>query len=446
MSEDRALSGVARRPEPRLLVYGGLVAALALGAGLRLYLLSDQPLLDDEWHAVAFARKLSFFGSLIRINIGANSPAVNFYAWLVLHTVGYSEWVLRLPFLAAGLLGLVVMPLSVRSVVTGRAAVVFGFLLAISPSLIYYSRLFRAYGAYVVLGFLAITCLYLWAVRGGRKWAGGFVILGSVAVYFHLLAAVAIIVPLSVVWLAKLVGAPGGRLRLQQGVVLGWPSLLGGTFAAGLCVLMAALPVLRSSFLSHVLGIPDQATIETLLAAASLASGMANPGLATGFWFLALLGLVLLWRRDKLLALMILALAMSYATILSLIKVTDIHLAVVLLRYCLVLLPIICLLVAIAVDWILTSFGRRFDVEAPAATTLLNTVGVGALLSGLILTGPLPYIYRYPNNFTNHFAFQQSYATPDWEAARPSYAYSPVLSAGTISPFYRTLGVCPSIR
>ena len=184
MSEDRALSGVARRPEPRLLVYGGLVAALALGAGLRLYLLSDQPLLDDEWHAVAFARKLSFFGSLIRINIGANSPAVNFYAWLVLHTVGYSEWVLRLPFLAAGLLGLVVMPLSVRSVVTGRAAVVFGFLLAISPSLIYYSRLFRAYGAYVVLGFLAITCLYLWAVRGGRKWAGGFVILGSVAVYF----------------------------------------------------------------------------------------------------------------------------------------------------------------------------------------------------------------------------------------------------------------------
>jgi hypothetical protein len=421
-------------------IAGGLLAALALGSSLRLYCLSDQILLDDEWHAIAFARAHSFFDALINVNIGANSPVVNLYTWLALHTYGYSEWILRLPSLGAGLLSLVLMPLLVRSIITCRAAVVFAFLLAVSPSLIYYSRLSRSYGGYVLFGFLALLFLYFWAIRGTRKWAVGFVILGCVSVYSHLLAAVAVAIPLAVVWLARLLAPPGGRLPLQHRVVLGWPALLGGTIAAGLFVSLAALPALHGYPMGAVMAHPDQVTIETLLNAASLVSGTGNPLLAAIFWSLVFHGLVLLWRRDRLLTGMFLAVASSYVAMLSVIHGDDIHVAMVLVRYCILLLPISFFLAAISVDWILSRFAKRVGIETAAARSVLNTLGVGALMIGLILTGPLPRIYRHPNNFTNHFAYQQSYAMHDRNSSNSAYSFATGLNAATMSSFYRTLG------
>jgi hypothetical protein len=67
--------------------------------------------------------------------------------------------------------------------------------------------------------------------------------------------------------------------------------------------------------------------------------------------------------------------------------------------------------------------------------------GVLAILLGIALfsLGPLPHIYRYPNNWTNHGLFQYSYDLTD-----NVFHYRLITKPREIPEFYRDLGKHPS--
>src|SRR5262245_1040866 len=92
------------------------VAAVLVGAGLRLYQLGDQIIADDEWHALHAARDYDFrtiaeyFGSAdISIPLALIYKAAS-------STIGLSELVMRTPVILFGLMALVVLPLLVRKI------------------------------------------------------------------------------------------------------------------------------------------------------------------------------------------------------------------------------------------------------------------------------------------------------------------------------------------
>ncbi|HWC60593.1 MAG TPA: glycosyltransferase family 39 protein, partial [Verrucomicrobiae bacterium] len=121
-----------------------LAVALLLGIFLRSYLLSDQVLIDDEWHGFFYAIGKSPFFLLTHFSVpGATCIPLNFYTWLLGHTVGWSETLLRLPSLICGVLCVLLCPLLAQKIIGTQRAAWLALLLAISPLLIFYSRICR---------------------------------------------------------------------------------------------------------------------------------------------------------------------------------------------------------------------------------------------------------------------------------------------------------------
>ncbi len=132
--------------------------AFLFGVVLRLYLIRDQVLLDDEWHGMSYVYGKSAWYLLTHFPLAlATCPPLNLYRWVLLHSFGWNEILLRLPSLLAGISGLLVLPLALKDLVGRRTLIFFTWLLAISPFLIFYSRVIRPYSVVAQTGFLAIV-------------------------------------------------------------------------------------------------------------------------------------------------------------------------------------------------------------------------------------------------------------------------------------------------
>src|SRR5664279_6546889 len=101
--------------------------AFLSGLWLRLYLLNDQVLIDDEWHGLYYVIGKSPAWLLTHFSIpGATCIPLNFYTWLLGATIGWSELMLRLPSLACGVLCMVAGPLLARDIIGPRRAALLG--------------------------------------------------------------------------------------------------------------------------------------------------------------------------------------------------------------------------------------------------------------------------------------------------------------------------------
>lgn len=418
--------------------------ALALGAFLRVYMLREQILVDDEWHALNFVIGKSLLAVLTEFNPDDySSPPLNLYSLLLYHTFGWSELALRLPALAAGLAALVVLPLSIRKILGERVALLLAFLLAISPFLIFYSRFFRAYSPVVLLAFCAVLLFERWWATRGWRYAAGFVVGGALASYLHPAALAAAFAPLGIalVWRAS---SSLSRARVRDPArVPTFVQLLG--LAAVLAVAVAVLlapALLAGSRLPWGRGHLSAGTMTT---AATLVSGTANLPLNVVFFALCIAGQWLLLRRNPRLGLLFPGVVLASLVSLLVARPTGLETAVVLLRYVIVAVPICLCLVAVAADhlwsWTAGKLGNGLLRRVvPAAVAVL-------LLLLLLAAGPLPATYARPNNFSNHSAFQGHYAPLTWErsdARHPWPAYS--IEAGNVPEFYHWLGRQSAVR
>jgi hypothetical protein len=408
-------------------------AALLAGSVPRLYGLCDQILLDDEWHGLGWVTGKSAWDVISSFNPRDNSsPLLNLYAWLLLHTVGWSELSLRLPTLAAGLATAALLPLLVRRDVGDRAARFFAFLLVISPLLVFYSRYWRTYSLFALLGFGSLWALQRWSRSAAPRHAVAYVVLSTLAVWFHLWALVVVFAPLGTLFALRIAArgqparfCPSPRAR----------AIAAAGLAAAAAIALVLLPALgkgtRLPWREGRLEAP--AVAEALL----LWSGSGAPVAALVLCVLSVLGARALGRSQPMLVAMIAGTLAAYVVGLGIAQPAGAEWGLILIRYAIVLVPLGLLLAAVGLDRATARITPRWAADV---------VGWGALVA-LLALGPFRTIYDLPNNFTNHAIFQLSYAPIDWEAPEAATRlHGAALRASEIPAYYRRLSAQPDVH
>ncbi len=413
-----------------------------VGASLRLHLLSGQILLDDEWHGINFViANKTYMNILTNVNpIDNSSPLFNFYRLFLYRTIGWSEFMLRLPAILAGISSLLILPFLIRKQINNRAALIFALLLAISPFSIFYSRFSRAYSLAMLLCFWALILFYQWIISAKRGYAVGFIVIGGMAVYAHLFSIVGIFTPLAVTFgilimhRTKMVKTvrPLMKVSLKQLSVL-------ALIVSAITALLIAPALLANTRLPWTSG---HLTTETLLTAATLISGTANVPLTIVFFILGGMGFIVFTKQKPLLGVIFAFAIAAYFLALLAARPNGIDTALVFVRYMIVAIPIALTMVAVAMDKISSMIQNRLTDKGPGrilpAIITLGFVGL------LLPVGPLADIYTTPNNFSNHSAFQGTYQTVNWEQSDANHVYpAHSVRADQIPKFYHWLKTQP---
>lgn len=421
------------------------VLALLAGAWLRLYLLSDQIFIDDEWHGFYYAIGKSPGWLLTHFSIpGATCIPLNFYTWILGATVGWSEGMLRLPSLTAGILCILVGPLLARSIIGERRSAIFALLLAISPMLIFYSRIARPYSAVTLLSLAAILLAACWKKSGRILHAVLFVIVSALAIYFHLFAVVTVAAPILIAFIfafknRKATVDPSAVQPSLRSWIIVTASIAGISAAL---VLPALIQSLRSTFFSVALtGTFKLASIPNVL---MLISGTAQPVLGLFFWLLVIVGAVESCRKNPWFGWMLVCLYPLHIAALMLSRPDSAQSAIVIARYCITLVPVSLLLVACGILFILERVAARVALRPSLQWGI--AVSCVAILA---LFGPLAQTYIAPNSFTNHGVYQHNYKQIDWrnsfysDLTPPSFRLNTVINFQEVSPFYSMLAEHP---
>ena len=389
--------------------YGIAFSALA-GIVLRLWAIGGQVLLDDEWHALNFVIGKSLGDMFLKQGLGANSIPVNIYTWLVLQTVGWSEPLLRLPALVAGSAAVVVIPLLVRRIWDERVALLAASLLAVAPTLIFYSRVARPYGPIMLFGPTAVLLTLAWAKEGRRRDLVLAALVGSLAIYYHLYALIPVGGTLGMCGLLALLSR---RQRLLASPTR-WVDL---SLAAALLIVidgvLVVLPNLLNPWWSKGIHNKDHATLKTATDLLELVAGTPVVPCMVLALVLALVGACLVVKRTPVLGVPLLAPLLVFAGVAAVTTQEGSQAAIQVVRYGITFVPLVLVLIAVAVARIMA--GLLDSVDATQFWT-----GRGILVIAwlpFLATSPLWRTYQMPNNFTNQSAYQYHYESHDWETS-----------------------------
>jgi hypothetical protein len=405
------------------------------GSFLRLWHWSSQVLLDDEWHALGFVSDRTLPDVILQQGMGANSIPVNIYTWLLLHTTGWSESLLRLPSLIAGLAALYLIPFLVRRLWGGRVAVVTAALLAASPVVIFYTRNTRPYAPAMLFATLSVLLTLAWLQQGRRRDLLLSALCGSCAVYYHLYAVIPVCVPFGV---AAVAAIPPGRwfgLTAASTRPLRDILLAGGTLAA-ITGMTVVLPNLLNPWWSHGIHGKDHASLETAWVLLSLLAGTSNGLLKLLALVCLLSGLVLLVRKSRTMGAALLLPFLLFALAMSLTTQDGSHAGIQVARYGIAFFPLSFAAIAVA---LVTAGDFLQKLPVLQRHRMLPYLVSGIAWCPFLATSPLWATYSYPNNFTNHSAYQYRYDPINWERS-PERDLFPGISIGydEIPKFYFT--------
>ena len=439
----RLVSGLSWLKEQKSLL--ALVAATTLlGLGLRYYGLGDQIILDDEWHGLRRAGALGVDRLATTQFKGATSIAMNVYHRLLLEYWGWSEVSVRSLSILTTLATLVFLPLVVaRAFQSKLLAILVAVEFAISPFWIFYGQSSRPYAPFLFFTLLGLYCLYRATLeRSYRAWFG-YAVSAMLASYFHLFAlpafAAAAVVPLSRLYSsARRDGLRSPEFRREL-----WPQLLGHALAVALLV-AAFLPAVQRGMLERL---PAQQGLQffdgrSVQHAIELLSGIRFVVAGAILLGLSLLGLRLLSRRNATFIATLGAAALGSLVFTLVTKPYDYHVAIVALRYNIVLFPLFFLGIAGAVE-----FASTLPSRAPARFSWARQSWIAAAVALLfiavsIVLSPIPRALAIqPNNFRLHSAYQQNYSKWSRRRAYDSDMFSDGVrqKASALSKFYGKL-------
>lgn len=405
------------------------------GVILRLWHLSSQIPLDDEWHALNFVINRSFTDVLLQQGLGANSIPVNVYAWLVLHTTGWSELLLRFPSIVAGVAALIVIPLLARNIWGNPVACVTTALLAVSPLVIFYSRVMRPYAPVMLLAMASILLTLLWQKDGRRRNLLLSALCGSLAIYYHLYAAIPVGVPLCVTFVAAL--KPLGRrlgLTLKSTTPFTDIFMAGGIMAVVDGVLVVVPNVLNPWWSRGIHNI-DRADLDTVVTVLSHISGTRNPLLMAVVVGLMVVGLAVMIHRSRVAGVTVAATFFIFILVMAMTTQDGSHAGIQIARYGITYFPLAFVTMAVALVWIGEALGAKFRLFQRKHMLLY-----AAMIAWLpfIATSPLWTTYAAPNSFTNHSAYQYRYEPIQWLERSPERDLMPGISMeyGNVPQFY----------
>lgn len=405
-------------------VAGSVAVALAscwflAGAWLRYYQLGLQILVEDEWHALHKILRSGFADIYLSFGRSDHSiPLALYDRWLMLHG-GLTEWTMRMPMFAAGIALLAVAPLMVRRDADRATRALWVGLLAVSPLLVYFSKIARPYSITVLAAFVAVIAARRWWRDGGIAWGTAYVVGTAMAAWLHPVTLGFTLLPLAYFGVLALLALRSDRRPLLRLVGL----------AAALLALLAATvgPPLYRDWDAMAAKTGEHAvTIQSVYRTALMLAGTASPIVLAVVAALGAYGVIVLWRLDRERVCFFTLLIVAYWLLLALSGATWIEHPLVQARYLLIVLPF--LLFATAAGAIALARASPWAVSVPVA--------VVALPLALLALGPLPDSFYYPNQFLGHARFQY-----DYDATKNPYVT--LAPKETMSAFYDELARLP---
>jgi hypothetical protein len=375
----------ATDPEPRggarvlrvLRAEWSLACAFLVGLVLRVVHLRAQILADDEWHALVKSGEDGLAGVIS--SFGGSDHSIPVAAWfeVLATTIGLTDVAIRAPFLLAGLATILVLPLLLRRAAGRLEGDIFAWCLALAPILVFFARFARPYAVTCLAACVALWALHVWARDGRARHALAYV--GCAVLASWLLLASLPFVGAPLAWLAwrRIRGRAGPRL----GALVGLGAAVGGT------VLLLLVPAL----------VRDHASLSSRVGMGELDWGMHLEalrillGTESGWTALALGALAALGLRRQLRdapAWTAIALTAVLAQWLVTAWVLPIR-AMTFARYALPVQPLLLWWLACGLAAVLGGVART------RAAGLLAP----ALAVGLYLAGPLPLLWRWPDNW-----------------------------------------------
>ncbi len=383
------------RPRPAWLLWA-LVLAWFVGAYLRLWQIGQQVVVGDEVHALKSAGAAENVGTILREK-GLPDVSIPMALWdyLLIHTIGLSEWGLRLPVLLAGMLAVVLLSVFAWRKISPLAGVLVAWLAAISPQFVMFSRFARPYMA--IMSFSLLTVV-LWQQKlEGKPYRGWLAILCTLfAIGLSPTCAPALGAAnaVGVLLLVKRQGWTAVRPPkiLRKGRIVGPASIAVGiaVLGAGLAQVVRLLPEAHNLYLhAKWKGTPvDWSLVLEYIAFTS------HRGLRVWFVISLVIGLVNPRPWARVLALTLVAMALTQVATVALFVPWGGR-TFSIMRYLLVLYPLALLVIATGVEFQLAQARRLFGIKAPWEILVLL-----AIVPGIVKTGPLPRLFNQTNSFT----------------------------------------------
>ena len=380
-----------------------------VGAALRLWNLRDQILGGDETHAIRAALNFTLPKILVTYQVTDNCiPLTALYKLFLLGGMPLTETLLRLPVLLCGLAALLALPAAFEGRLDRGTVLVYRWLLAISPALVLYSRIARSYMPMVLLSCGAVLAFEAWWRRRSWKSGAAYVFLGAFAAWFHLGAGPIVAAPFLFAGIDALVQRKDLKRDLRDLLLLGLA--LAAAFALFLVpALGTLLEVVASKRIPQ--SVPWSSVLAILKLQAGTAAGWLAGCLAGLFWLAALVGLALLLRRERRLALFTVTVVAGHVAGLLVLSPFGLANPVIFGRYLLPVLPLVLL-------WVAAAFGARGRAGGAVAVPFVVA---------LLLAGPFTDPAVRHTSFLHHNDFVGFY--------RPR----PSLPAEALPDFYHQL-------
>ena len=393
-----------------------LVVAFIAGVALRVWQIDIQIPIDDEWHAI---HKLMRTGALdIFTHVGYadySIPLTLYYQWLY-RTIGLSEWGLHLPTLVASVGLLLIGPRLLASSFALPARALWTALVAISPLLVYHGRIARPYALTCLLAFVAILGFRAWRQEGRPRDAVVYAAATVLAGWLHAVTLPFTLSPFVYYGVRAL--WPLDRQALARLATLGLGTALPLALLLGPPIVVDWIEFSGKAGLDHVT--PESAYRTSLLLA-----GTGSPIVALLLYAAAGAGWYRLRRRDREFAAYLVTVIGLGAAIVASSRAVWISHPLVFARYLLPVLPFVLLLAAEGGIAALIDMPRRW-----------RAVVAGAAVVALLVAGPIPAWWHYPNQFIAHLRYQY-----DYDPAHNPYVQR--VGKEPIPAFYADLGTRP---
>ncbi len=401
------------------------VVAVVAGAWLRGRQLNLQILIDDEWHAIHRLFAVDIGQILTRLGYADYSiPMTVYFRWLYEH--GWlSEQAMHAPSLAAGVAFLLVGPWLLRRWISLPVLATWLALVAVSPLLVYHSKVARPYALTVLLTFVAIVSFRRYWLEGDRRTAALYVATAWLSGYLHLITLPFVLMPLAYYgWPALRKALIADRTARDRGPLLRLLAV-GGVLAA--LLLIAVLPPVVNDWQQFTAKAGrDHVTPETVTGSVLLLWGTGYTVMALALTALTVYGWLGLRERAPDLARYVLIVNAVAAVAVAASGAIWISHSLVYARYLMPALPFLLWLAAEGIIRIIERF----------AATPLSALAVLAFASGLCAFGPIPAIDYFPNQFWGHLRFQF-----DYDPGRRRF--HELVPPQPVPAFYRRLAALP---
>jgi len=299
-------------------------------------------------------------------------------------------------------------------------------LLAISPLLVYHSKVARPYALTSLLVPVAIIAFRRWwlAGRNARGWSASYVVATVLAGWLHTITLTFTLLPFAYYGARCLLYAR--REAQNTGAELRRLFLLG--LVTSIPLAAALLPPLINDWgsLSAKAGV-HSVTLESIYRTVLMLFGISQPALLVVLLVLTLLGIYRMWRRDSDLTAYLVTIIVGAAIAIAAARPVWIHHPALYSRYLLPALPFLLLFLA---------EGIVATLEPARAAAPLRAIAVAVIAAALCWFGPIPSYFYYPNQFMGHLRFQF-----DYDPAHNPYVQ--LIPRDPVPEFYRMLAQRP---